>query len=223
MDLDTLKTTWAEHDRKLDLVIRLNFELLRSEKMKRVRWPMRRFAFLAGLGCLPGLAALSALGRFIFDHWREPRFALPAALLDVWLVAAVAAAIAQLALALRIDYDEPVARIQRQIEFLRMFRIRTTQWSLLTGQLVWWIPAWIVGLKAFGDVDAYRVFGPTYLLVNLAVGLAIIPLVIWASRKLAGRMARSRLIERLLRDLAGYNLNAAAGFLATLSEFESGV
>jgi len=32
--------------------------------------------------------------------------------------------------------------------------------------------------------------------------------------------ARSPLIKRLMKDLAGYNLNAADGFLAKLSQFE---
>jgi hypothetical protein len=32
-------------------------------------------------------------------------------------------------------------------------------------------------------------------------------------------MGRSPLVQRLLRDLAGYNLNAAAGFLSRLERF----
>jgi hypothetical protein len=92
---------------------------------------------------------------------------------------------------------------------------------LLTGQVVWWIPFLIVALKGFWDVDAYKVFGTAFLLANLAVGLAIIPLAIWVSRKFGDRMGRSPVMQRLMRELAGYNLNAATGFLATLSEFEN--
>jgi hypothetical protein len=33
-------------------------------------------------------------------------------------------------------------------------------------------------------------------------------------------MGRSPFVQRLMKDLAGYNLNAAAGFLAKLSQFE---
>jgi hypothetical protein len=111
--------------------------------------------------------------------------------------------------------------IQKQLESLRVLRIRITQWALLTGQVVWWIPFLIVALKGFWDVDAYKVFGTAFLLANLAVGLAIIPLAIWVSRKFRDRMGRSPVMQRLMRELAGYNLNAATGFLATLSEFEN--
>ena len=52
------------------------------------------------------------------------------------------------------------------------------------------------------------------------LGLAIIPLGIWLSKKFSRRMSRSPFIQRLMKDLAGYNLNAATSFLAKLSEFE---
>jgi hypothetical protein len=221
MDLDLLKEKWVEHDRKLDVSIRLNRQFLMMLSMNRVRSPSRRFAFFTGLGALLGLIGAVILGPFIYRHWAEPRFAVPAIALDVWVIANMAASIRLMAMALQIDFDKPIAVIQKQIESLRMLRIRVTQWALLTGQLVWWIPFLIVALKGFCDVDAYKVFSGVYLIANLAMGLAIIPLAIWVSRKFADRVGRSPVIQWLMRELAGYNLNAAAGFLATLSEFEN--
>jgi len=182
---------------------------------------LRRLAFFTGLGGLIGLIGLVILGQFIYQHWAEPRFVLPAVVLQVWVIASLAASIRQIAMALQIDYDKPIALIQKQLESLRVLRIRITQWALLTGQVVWWIPFLIVALKGFWDVDAYKVFGTGFLLANIAVGLAIIPLAIWVSRKFGARMGRSPGMQRLMRELAGYNLNAATGFLATVSEFET--
>ena len=221
MELDALKEKWAEYDRKLDVSIRLNRQLLMAANMNRLRSPLRRFAFSVGLGGLIGLIGPVILGRFIYQHWAEPRFALPAVVLHLWVIASVAASIRQMAMALRIDYDQPIAVIQKQLESLRVLRIRVTQWALLTGQVVWWIPFLIVALKGLWDLDAYKLFGTAFLLTNLAVGLAIIPLAIWASKKFGDRMGRSPIIQRLMRELAGYNLNAATARLATLSEFEN--
>jgi hypothetical protein len=39
--------------------------------------------------------------------------------------------------------------------------------------------------------------------------------------KIRDRMGPSPIIQLLMRELAGYNLNAATGRLATLSEFET--
>lgn len=51
-------------------------------------------------------------------------------------------------------------------------------------------------------------------------GVAVIPLAVWISRRQADRMDRSPFFQSLLRDIAGYNLNAAMGFLGSLEQFE---
>ena len=50
---------------------------------------------------------------------------------------------------------------------------------------------------------------------NVAFGLAVLTVGIWLLMKYGSRMN-----QRFLRDIAGYNLNAASGFLTTLAEFE---
>ncbi len=220
MDLDILKEKWAEQDRKLDTSIRLNRQLLMAAHLNHLRSPLRRFALFTGVGVFFGLVALVILGQFICAHWTEPRFALPAMSLHVWVIAYVAASIRQLAMALQVDYNKPIALIQKQIESLRMLRLRVIRWALLTGQLIWWIPFLIVALKGVGDVDAYKVFGAGFLVTNVAMGLAVIPAAIWASKKFGDRMNHSPALQRLMKELAGYHINAASGFLAALSEFE---
>jgi hypothetical protein len=220
MDLDILKEKWAEQDRKLGTSIRLNRQFLMAANMNRLQSPLRRFAFFTGMGVFLGLITLVTLGEFIHAHWAEPRFALPAVGLHIWVIAYVAASIRQMAMALQIDYNRPIALIQKQIESLRVLRLQVIRWALLTGQLVWWIPFLIVVLKGLWDVDTYQVLGIRFLIANVALGLALIPAAIWLSRNFGDRMDRSPAVQRLMRDLAGYSLAAASDFLATLSEFE---
>ena len=78
----------------------------------------------------------------------------------------------------------------------------------------------IVAFQGFLGVDVYRSFGALWVSANLLFGLAIIPLAIWLSKTFGDRMTKSPAIQRFMRDLAGYNLNAASGLLASLSEFE---
>jgi hypothetical protein len=220
MELDVLKEKWVEQDRKLDGSVRLSRQILMAANTNRVRSPMRRFALFTGVGTLLGLISLVILGQFIHAHWAEPQFALPAMALHVWVIAYVVTAIRQMVMALQIDFDKPVTLVQKQIESLRVLRLHMVRWALLTGQLVWWIPLLVVMLKGFWDVDLYKVLGSGLLIANVAMGVAVIPVAIWVSKKFGERMGGSPAMQWLMRELAGYNLNAANGFLRTLSEFK---
>jgi hypothetical protein len=219
MDLDELKQKWADYDRKLETNIRLSRQLLMATNLNRVRSPLRRLAFFQSLEAIFQFGVVVVLGSFIYDQISAPRFALPAAALDVFAIAILVAMIRQIAGALQIDYDRPIAVIQKQLADLRVLRIRYIQGIFLVATLAW-TPLQIVALKGFWGVDAYKSFGAAYLVANLLVGLAIIPLAVWLSKKLGDRMGRSPFLQRFMRDLAGYNLNAATSFLATISEFE---
>jgi DNA-directed RNA polymerase specialized sigma24 family protein len=219
LDLDEMKKQWAEHDRKLDESIRLNRQLLSTTKLNGARSAMQRMAGFLGLEAAVQLAVVVALGSFICEHIAMVRFALPAAALEVFAIAILIAMIRQIAVGLQIDYDKPIAVIQKQLEDLRVLRIRYIQGIFLAATLAW-TPLMIVALEGFWGLDAYRLFGAAYMVSNLLVGLAILPLAFWLSKRFSDRMGRSPFIQRLMKDLAGYNLNAAAGFLTTLSQFE---
>ena len=165
------------------------------------------------------LAAVVALGAFIYDNREQGRFAFPAIALDLFAIVILNALIQQIVAILQIDYDKPVATSQKQLETLRILRIRCTQWTLLAAPLAW-TPLLIVALKGFCGLDAYHVFGVAWLSANVLFGLAIIPLAIWLSRRFGDRMGRWPLLQGLMRDMAGYNLAVATDFLTTLSEFE---
>jgi hypothetical protein len=219
LDLDEMKKQWAEHDRKLDESIRLNRQLLSTTNLNGARSALQRMAAFLGLEAAVQLAVVVALGSFIYEHIGMVRFALPAAALDVFAIAILIAMIRQIAGGLQIDYNKPIAVIQKQLEDLRVLRIQYIQGIFLVATLAW-TPLMIVTLEGFWRLDAYRLFGAAFLVSNLLVGLAIIPLALWLSKRFSDRMGRSSFIQRLMKDLAGYNLNAADSFLAKLSQFE---
>jgi hypothetical protein len=218
LDLDELKQRWAEHDRKLDQSIRLNRQLLSAANLNGARSAIERLTVLLGLGALVWLAIVVALGSFIYAHFETLRLALPAIASDLFAIGMLAATAPQIVAARQIDYGEPVAVIQREIEKLRVLRIRITQWGLLAGMVVW-APFTVVASKAFLGLDIYS---GAWLWANVIFGLLLIPLAFWLSRKFGDRMADSPFLQRLMKDIAGQNLNEATAFLTKLSEFENG-
>jgi uncharacterized membrane protein len=219
MELDELKERWAEHDRKLDVSIRLNRQLLRETYTHRARFALWRLAGMLALGSIMMLPIIVFLGGFIALNWATPKFTVPAIVLDIAAIAALAALIAQIGLVLSIDYNQPVAVIQKRLETLRKLRIRYTQAICFTMTLTW-APIFIVLMKTFLGLDVYRTLGTTWLLVNVAIGLAVLAIAVWLARIIGPRLNNSQAGQRFLRDLAGYNLNAASGFLDKLAKFE---
>ncbi|HZL69092.1 MAG TPA: hypothetical protein VFC29_17390, partial [Candidatus Limnocylindrales bacterium] len=169
-----------------------------------------------GLEAAAWVAIIVVLGNFIYEHISMAQFAVAGVALDVYSIVTLNFLIRQIALALRIDYGKPIATIQKQIEALRVLRIRTIQWGVLAG-LVAWVPFMIVLFKVAFGVDIYEA---AWVWSNVAFGLALIPVAIWVSKKFGDRMDRSPIIQGLMKSLSGHNLNAAADFLMTLSKFE---
>ena len=99
-------------------------------------------------------------------------------------------------------------------------RIRTTKWTLLLSPLLW-TPLFIVGMKSLFDVDVYAAFGTACLVAHVLFGLVVIGLGLWISKRYAGRMEGSPVMQRLLREISGRNLAAATDFLQSLAEFEN--
>jgi hypothetical protein len=216
MDLDEFKEKWMALDRKLDVNIRLNRQLLSATKLNQTRSSLKRLAVHMGLEAAAWVAIIVVLGNFIYEHISIPHFAVPAVALDVYSIVMSNFLIRQIALALQIDYSKSIATIQKQIEALRVLRIRTVQWGVLAG-LVAWAPFMIVVFKAGFGVDIYEA---AWVWSNVVFGLVLIPVAIWVSKKFGDRMDRSPIIPGLMKSLAGQNLNEAADFLVTLSEFE---
>ncbi len=219
MDLQDMKDRWAEYDRKLESSLRLNTRILREINLSRVDSSLKRLSRLLVFELLQDLAAVVLLGVFIAGHAGEMRFFAPALLLGVCAVAFAIRSIGQLVAVHSLDYSAPVVAIQKQLAELRIQRIRVTKWVLLLSPVLW-TPLLIVAFEGLLGVDAYLFLDGTWLAANLLLGLAFIPLMLWAARHFADRWQGSPLVQRLMDDLAGRSLVTATGFLNELSRFE---
>lgn len=219
MEIEDLKRLWEEQNRKLEAGIRLNTRLLRESTLSKAATALTRLSWLLAAELLLDFAIALWLGSFIAEHAAEARFLVPAVGLALFVIAYAIGCIHQLVAIRTLDYGEPIVAIQKRLGRLRVQRIRITKWTLLTAPLLW-TPLLIVALKGLLGLDAYAIFSQSWLAANLLFGVAVIPLAVWISKRNADRMERSPFIQSLMRDIAGYNLTAAAGFLSTLARFE---
>ena len=208
MDLDEMKAKWEQHDRQLAGSVRLNRQLLGVIQREGGQSRVRRAMWFTGVHAAAWVACIVALGGFLYAHLAAPRFLVPAAALDIYAIGFLIALIRQVAIGGRIEWGLPVAAVQKELEALRRVRIRTTQWAVLVGVVVW--PAFaMVAAQALFGVDIYRVFGARWLAANALFGLVLVAVGL--------KFGRAWIID----DLAGRSLNEAAQFLAQLADFEA--
>ena len=216
MELDELQKRWAAQDAKLDQVLRWQ---LKADDLRRGRSALeqlQRSLFIEVV--LNGLLVV-AVGAFLGGQLGAWRFFAPALALDIAAVCLFAATVRQWLLARAVDYDGPVTVSQRQLEDVRVLRIRVTQLVLLLSPLLW-TPLLIVGLRALFGVDAYQALGAAYLWANLAFGVAFIALMLGAARRWAGRLERGGWARRWAETLAGTSLTQALARLSSITDFQ---
>jgi hypothetical protein len=103
---------------------------------------------------------------------------------------------------------------------VRATRTRAAQWTLLLAPLLW-TPLAIVLARAWLGWDVYAGLGPTYVLLNLAFGILVIPLGIQAARMCAQSPWLAPRWRRFVESLAGTSLARAVAALDELERYEA--
>lgn len=92
-------------------------------------------------------------------------------------------------------------------------------WTFLLAPLLW-IPLLVVAMKGLLGLDAYVIFDTGWLVANALIGIGVIPLMLWVSKRYGDRWHHWSWVQTLMDDIAGRNLKKASAFLEELSIFE---
>ena len=217
MELDEVKTLWAQAVRKLDASMRLNTLLLQRSNLRKAETSLKRLSAGVTFELVANVLAVVVLGAFAADHVGEPRFFFAAVLVDVYAVALVVVAARTLAAIHALDYDEPVVALTRKVQALRLLRIRTTLATLLFAPLMW-LPIAIVALRALFGVDLYEA-GWAWLAGNALFGLAVIPVAVFVAKRYGERLSSRASIRALADTIAGRSLSEALESLDSIRRF----
>src|SRR5688572_5439974 len=166
MELDDLKQAWQALDERIVVVHTLQTDTLKELKLDQAASVLRPVRWLLWLQIALGLAFAVLLGRFVYAHWLDPRFVVPALALDVAAVLTMAGAAVQLRKLDEIDYAGPVVAMQGSLMALAVARARQTRWHLLLVPALW-TPFAIVALQGFFGFDVYRWFGTGWIVANV--------------------------------------------------------
>jgi hypothetical protein len=213
MELDDMKLAWQALGRRMEQQYALDFTQYREARVRKARRQLLPLqgGLLLRMGF--GVALIVLAARFWVSQLGVPHLVLCGALVHAYGVLLVLTACIEWSLLLRIDYAAPVLDLQRGLEKLRVFRIRTLPMWIVTGCL-WWVPMTVIALRWLG-IDLW-LRAPTALAWLLASGVAALA-GFWAVwRWLPGA------VVSLQRDAVGASLERSRRFLDEIERFERG-
>ena len=220
--LEDLRTEWAGHARRLEEQLRATNQIAREDWIERQRERVRGAGPFRWFEITVWVVTLVLLGQFLAANYTEPLLFASAALLDVWVIATGVTAIRQQRAVRNLDYGLPVTALQAQLETLRIARIRAFNVAFLTGQVVWWIPFFVVFVKGVAGVNLYaNPWFAQFAALNVVLGLVAIPLAIGIARRYGERLSKTSAIRHIADSLAGRDIAAAREAIGKLRRFDT--
>lgn len=223
MTLDDIRAEWRTRDDALQAKLNQQTVLLRDAMVEQHLEKLRRRGAMSPFGLAIWIAFLASFGLFLAANWSRWEFFIPGLLLQIWTVAMGALTFIEHDRLRAVDLSAPVLDIQKRLAALQVERARVFQWAFLSGQVLWWIPFMIVLFWGVFGVDLYRVsaFMLQFMAVNVAVGVAAIPILLWLAHALSPRLADTRAGRSVLDSVTGRDLAEAQRFAQRLARFEA--
>jgi hypothetical protein len=218
MELDELKTSWQNLDRRVDRLTETNLALLGDAQKRKARWRLLPVFVGALFNIAVGGWLVSVFARFWVAHLETPSAVISGIALHVFCVGGIIMGVMQLLLVTRINFAGPVLVIQRYLALLQAWEARSFYWAWMGAWLLW--PALLVaGAMALARVDLWAA-APGVVLVNLAAGVAVALVSVVFLR--AARRPASRFGIWLDRFLTSHSVAGAKAALDELDGFARG-
>jgi hypothetical protein len=209
---------WARRNEELGRIVVVDRAALHAVTANAARGPLRRFALGLWMELLLAIVPVLWLGNFAAGVREAPIVFSSAVVLDVFAILLLVNVAMQLVTLNSIDYAGPVVRVQAALERLRLLRLRGAR-GIFAFAVFAWLPLCVVGFAAVFGVGAVRMLDATWMVVNLLVGIAFIPLAIWLCRLAEAHAGSSRAVRVVVGTISGSSLNAAFAALERVETF----
>ncbi|NER14385.1 hypothetical protein GWK08_13105 [Leptobacterium flavescens] len=223
MNTSDLKDIWNKYDEKLEANWALNYRILKEIKMDKVQSAVRKIK----TGGIIWIVIQHLIGIFLIStaitHYERPQILIPTIMLAVLTYITAFWGSHNMGLILKVDYNEPVTRIQENIQKLKLSKLKNYRFIFIFSHLYFWLGV-IVLLKI--DVLILWQNSPLFVIIQSLFVLAYFPFALWIIRKYSSKKPKSRFwkaLEKdslLTEDSVGKNINDALGFLEEIEEFK---
>jgi len=222
LDLDKLKSQWAQETCKLDDSLTLDIEAVRFALAKKTSKAFRRHSHWLMASLLVGIATFAALMTFIVHHLNDSAYLLLATPLAMFVLAECIVQFLQWHALRTLDLSSPIIKLHEILDRLRDRRLRLTKWVLLSSVLLWW-PLILVVVKGFTGIDLLPKFPASFIIINAIIGFSFIPTAYLVARYFSNRFSHSAGFRKFLEEAAGKSWSRAREQLDARQGFEDDV
>ncbi|MGA9452720.1 MAG: hypothetical protein WBW41_15405 [Verrucomicrobiia bacterium] len=219
MNLDEMKQTWTEHTVKLDRLLKLNLQALQTAQMDKSQSALNRYKMHRVVELIPGVVFAGFLGAYVVHRWAVPTLAIPALILDAFIIAAIAGCVRHLILLRQINFAEPVTVIQAKLEAVKLHMLDTSRLMILS--LPFYFAYIVLGFDLLFGVNILAQGDRAFIYANAALSVALFLPAIWVFRNLNFRNASHPVIRIFINGAGGKPLLAAADFLNRIDQFKA--
>jgi hypothetical protein len=201
MELDDLKSAWAQYDKKLTNHLRLNEELLRKWNLESAKRELQKPLQYELTGVVGQFVLIFTTVAFSVKVIDEPKYCVPGFIAAVFEIVGLVFAILKTNKFMNIDhYGTPILKLQKEIASVNKLVLLLRKYELILIPLVV-LPSLPLIFKVLKHVDIYshiELFSVAALLI-LGIG---IPLTLWINKHLYDKKFQAS--AKLLKEIEDY-------------------
>jgi len=211
-----------EQDKKLDKSLQLNLQLLRQINFDKAAGKTNTIFIFKIMEMIVLLVMEAYLVGFIIKYFPDPAFSISAVISMIFIGAGIISDVRQMTVIIQLGSDNAaaVSAMQKKVEKLKLLIIGYVKWSFIS------IPFYPVFLilagKIFLNIDFWAPHHRTYLLVNIVVGVLLLPIFIWLHKQLGKQNIEQVWVKNFLAGSGWNQAVSAQQFLGEIEKFEQG-
>ena len=201
MELDDLKSAWAQYDKKLTNHLRLNEELLRKWNLESAKRELQKPLQYELTGVAGQFILIFVTVAFSIKVIDEPKYFVPGFIAVIFEIVGLVFAIVKANKFLNIDhYGTPILKLQKEIVSLNKLVLQLRKYELMLIPLVV-LPSLPLIFKVLKQVDIYSNIKLLSVVIILILGIGF-PLTFWINKHLYDKKFQAS--SKLLKEIEGY-------------------
>lgn len=198
MELDDLKSAWAQYDKKLAVNLKFNEELLRKMNLNISKKELQKPLIYELLGVAVMFIFIAYVVASSIRFIDDPKYCIPGFISALIGLAFLVFAIIKANKFLSIDYyGSSVVKLQKDITTLNRLVLRLRKYELVLFPLLI-LPLLPILFKAIHNIDIYQNLKLFSIEIILILGIGF-PLILWTNKHLYDKKFKNT--ERLLQEI----------------------